>query len=150
VLATAIIGKLTLHDLAELDLAYAPPYSSANDPINLAAFIGLNDLSGFAPVITAAELRAALGSPHPPVVLDVRNLGEYTRGHVRDAIHIPVDDLRYRWESLPKDRRIAVHCRSGFRSHLAVRMLKELGFADVVNVTGGWVSMRLEGGLPLE
>lgn len=150
VLATALVGKLTVHDLAELDLAYAPPYSSANDPINLAAFVAENDLSGFAPLITAAELRVALETTEPPLVLDVRNLGEYSRGHVRGARHLPIDDLRYEWETLPKDRRIAVHCREGFRAHLAVRILKELGFRDVVNVTGGWLSMQHEGGIAFE
>lgn len=150
VLATALVGKLTVHDLAELDLAYAPPYSAANDPINLAAFVAENDLSGFSPVITAAELRAALESTEPPLVLDVRDRGEYSRGHVRGARHLPVDELRHEWETLPKDRRIAVHCRSGFRAHLAVRILKERGFRDVVNVTGGWLSMQHEGGIPFE
>ncbi len=150
VLATALLGRLTVHDLAELDLAYAPPYSSANDPINLAAFVAENHLSGFSPSITAAELRAELASSAPPLVLDVRNLGEWSKGHVIGATHIPVDDLRFQWDALPKGRRIAVHCRVGFRGHLALRILKELGFADVVNVTGGWLSMQLEGGIPFE
>jgi len=150
VVATALVGKLTVHDLAELDLAYAPPYSSANDPLNLAAFVAENALSGVSPVITAAELLRELAGPTPPLVLDVRNLGEFGRGHVRGAQHIPVDELRCAWETLPRDRRIAVHCRSGFRAHLAVRTLKQLGFTDVVNVTGGYVSMELEGGFSLE
>jgi NADPH-dependent 2,4-dienoyl-CoA reductase/sulfur reductase-like enzyme/rhodanese-related sulfurtransferase len=146
VLATALAGKLTLHDLAELDLAYAPPYSTANDPINLAAFIGINDLSGFSPLVSAAELKAELATPKPPLVLDVRTLGEYEASHLAGAVHIPVDDLRFELDRLPKDRRIVVHCRSGFRAHLAVRILKQHGFADVVNVTGGHMSMVAEGG----
>lgn len=150
VLATALVGELTVHDLAELDLAYAPPFSSANDPINLAAFIAQNDLSGFSPVITAAQLRRALTSATPPLVLDVRTVGEVARGHLRGAVHVPVDALRGQWETPPRDRQIAVYCRTGFRAHLAVRMLKQLGFDDVVNVTGGWVSMQLEGGFDVE
>jgi NADPH-dependent 2,4-dienoyl-CoA reductase/sulfur reductase-like enzyme/rhodanese-related sulfurtransferase len=146
VFATALAGKLTLHDLAELDLAYAPPYSTANDPINLAAFIGINDLSGFSPLVTAAELKAELATPKPPLVLDVRTLGEYEASHLAGAVHIPVDDLRFELDRLPKDRRIVVHCRSGFRGHLAVRILKQHGFADVANVTGGHMSMVAEGG----
>jgi NADPH-dependent 2,4-dienoyl-CoA reductase/sulfur reductase-like enzyme/rhodanese-related sulfurtransferase len=146
VLATALAGKLTLHDLAELDLAYAPPYSTANDPINLAAFIGQNDLSGFSPLVTAAELKAELATPKPPLVLDVRTLGEYEASHLAGAVHLPVDDLRFELDSLPKDRRIVVHCRSGFRAHLAVRILKQHGFTDVANVTGGHMSMVAEGG----
>lgn len=146
VAATALHGRMTLADLAELDLAYAPPYSSANDPVNLAAFVGENDRSGFGPLVTAAALREELASPRPPLVLDVRTEREWKAGHVMGAVHIPVDELRERAGSLPRDRRIAVHCRSGFRAHLALRTLRALGFADVVNVTGGWLSMRAEGG----
>jgi NADPH-dependent 2,4-dienoyl-CoA reductase/sulfur reductase-like enzyme/rhodanese-related sulfurtransferase len=150
VLATALLGKLTLHDLAELDLAYAPPYSTANDPINLAAFIGQNDLSGFSPLVSAAELKAELATPKPPLVLDVRTLGEYEASHLAGAVHLPVDDLRFELDRLPKDRRIVVHCRSGFRAHLAVRILKQHGFADVANLTGGHMSMVAEGGFNWE
>jgi len=145
VLATALAGKLTLHDLAELDLAYAPPYSTANDPINLAAFVGENDISGFSPLVSAAELKAELAKPEPPIVLDVRTLGEYEASHLAGAVHIPVDDLRFESDRLPRNRRILVHCRSGFRAHLAVRILKQRGFADVANVTGGHLSMLAEG-----
>ena len=145
VLATALVAKMTVADLAELDLAYAPPYSSANDPINLVAFVAENHLSGYSPLVTAAELRAELASGTPPLVLDVRTAGEWAKGHLAGATHIPVDELRARFESLPKDRRIAVHCRVGFRGHLALRILTELGFRDVVNVTGGWLSMEIEG-----
>jgi rhodanese-related sulfurtransferase len=150
VLATALAGKLTLDDLAELDLAYAPPYSTANDPINLAAFIGLNDVSGFSPLVSAAELKAELANPNPPIVLDVRTLGEYEASHLGGAVHIPVDDLRFEVDRLPKNRRILVHCRSGFRAHLAVRILKQRGFTDVANVTGGHLSMLAEGGFNWE
>jgi rhodanese-related sulfurtransferase len=150
VLATALHGRMTLHDLAELDLAYAPPYSSANDPVNLAAFIGENDLSGYAPLVTAAQLKVELASASPPVVVDVRTLGEWEKGHLRGALHLPVDDVRFDHAALPKGRRLVVHCRSGFRAHLAVRTLKQLGFEDVANVTGGWVSMGAEGGFDVE
>ena len=84
-----------------------------------------------------------------PVVLDVRTLGEWERGHLAGAIHMTVDDVRFDHGALPKGRRILVYCRSGFRAHLAVRALKQLGHADVANVTGGWVSMLAEDGLPL-
>jgi NADPH-dependent 2,4-dienoyl-CoA reductase/sulfur reductase-like enzyme/rhodanese-related sulfurtransferase len=143
VLATALHGQMTVHDLAELDLAYAPPYSSANDPVNLVAFIAENDLSGFAPLVTADRLVAALAQPEPPLVLDVRTDKEFAAGHVPGATHIPLDSLRVRYELLPKDRKIWVHCRSGFRAHLAVRILKERGFSSVANITGGYVSILL-------
>jgi NADPH-dependent 2,4-dienoyl-CoA reductase/sulfur reductase-like enzyme/rhodanese-related sulfurtransferase len=150
VLATALAGELTLDDLAELDLSYAPPYSSANDPVNLAAFIGQNDRTGYSPVVTAAKLKEELASTKPPFLLDVRTLGEFSRGHVAGAVNVPIDDLRFELEQLPRDRRIVVLCRSGFRAHLAVRILKENGFADVANLTGGFVSASAEGGFQLE
>lgn len=150
VLATALQGKMTLHDLAELDLAYAPPYSSANDPVNLVAFVGLNDISAFAPLITAAQLKTELASEKAPLVLDVRTLGEFSRGHLVGARNVAVDELRDELDALPRDRRIAVHCKGGFRAHLAVRVLKAKGFQDVVNVTGGWSSILTEGGFAIE
>jgi NADPH-dependent 2,4-dienoyl-CoA reductase/sulfur reductase-like enzyme/rhodanese-related sulfurtransferase len=150
VLATALHGRMTVHDLAELDLAYAPPYSSANDPINLAAFIAENDLSAYAPLVTAAQLKAELASPRPPLVVDVRTLGEWGRGHLKGGLHLPVDDVRFGLARLPRDRRLLLHCRSGFRAHLALRALQENGYTDVANVTGGWVSIGLEGGFDME
>jgi NADPH-dependent 2,4-dienoyl-CoA reductase/sulfur reductase-like enzyme/rhodanese-related sulfurtransferase len=150
VLATALVGRMSVHDLAELDLAYAPPYSSANDPVNVAAFVAGNDLSGFSPLVTAAQLKAELASPTPPLVLDVRNRGEWAKGALRGATRIPVDELRSELETLPRDRRIVVHCRSGFRAHLALRILQARGFRNVANVTGGWLSMELEGGFEVE
>ena len=150
VIATALDGRMTVHDLAELDLAYAPPYSSANDPVNVIAFVAENDLSGFSPLVTAAQLRTELAGPNPPVVLDVRSLGEWNRGHLKGAIHLPVDDVRHELASIPRDRRVVVHCHSGFRAHLALRTLLANGWRDVANVTGGWVSMQLEPGLETE
>jgi rhodanese-related sulfurtransferase len=80
----------------------------------------------------------------------VRNPGEWAKGHLAGATRIAVDDLRQGLAALPRGRRLWVHCKSGFRGHLAVRILKQAGFEDVVNVTGGWTSMLLEGGLPVE
>ncbi len=150
VLATALHGRMTVHDLAELDLAYAPPYSSANDPANLAAFIAENDLSAYAPMVTAAQLKAELAGPKPPLVVDVRTLGEWGKGHLTGALHLPVDDVRFELAQLPRDRRLVLHCRSGFRAHLALRTLLENGYKEVANVTGGWVSIGLEGGFEVE
>lgn len=150
VLATALHGRMTVHDVAELDLAYAPPYSSANDPSNLAAFVAENDLSGFAPLVTAAQLKAELATPTPPLVLDVRTLGEWSKGHLTGAQLLPVDDVRWELAQLPPDRRIVLYCRTGFRAHLALRVLKENGYTDLANVTGGWVSIGHEGGFDME
>jgi NADPH-dependent 2,4-dienoyl-CoA reductase/sulfur reductase-like enzyme/rhodanese-related sulfurtransferase len=154
VLATALQGRMSLHDLAELDLSYAPPYSSANDPVNMAAFIGLNDISGFSPLETAARLKAMIAESQAGAakvfILDVRNKAEFEASHIAGAINIPVDDLRFEAESLPKDELIHIHCRSGFRAHLALRILKQKGFERVVNVTGGFMAVLAEGGFKID
>jgi NADPH-dependent 2,4-dienoyl-CoA reductase/sulfur reductase-like enzyme/rhodanese-related sulfurtransferase len=152
-LAVALHGKMTLHDLAEIDLAYAPPYSSANDPINLAAFVGLNDMSAFSPLVTVPEVLQLLGGAgrdSSPLLLDVRNLNEYETAHIKDALHMPLDDLRFRLDEVPKGRPIVVYCRSGFRAHLALRILKQNGWADVRNMTGGYITARAHGGFAIE
>ena len=151
-LAVALQGKLTLHDLAELDLSYAPPYSSANDPINMAAFVGENDLSGYSPLVTAPQLKCLLEGPaaERPVVLDVRNLNEYDSSHIKGSLNIAVDELRFRLDEVPRGRPMVVHCKSGFRSHLALRILKENGWTDLRNLTGGYVIVMALGGFDTE
>jgi NADPH-dependent 2,4-dienoyl-CoA reductase/sulfur reductase-like enzyme/rhodanese-related sulfurtransferase len=154
VLATALQGNLGVDDLAELDLAYAPPFSSANDPVNVAAFAAQNDLSGYARLETAAALKAAIAEAASEgakaLVLDVRNVNEYEEGHLAGAINIPLDELRFRLGELPKGELIHVHCRSGFRAHLALRILKQNGYGEVLNVTGGYLAILAEGGFDLE
>jgi len=149
VLATALAGRMSLADLAELDLAYAPPYSSANDPINMAAFVGLNDISGASPTATARELKAALGSRDPLLVIDLRASDAYGESHLRGAMSIPVDRLRSKCEELPRDRPIYVYCRVGWNGHIATRMLRQRGFPKVVNLTGGYLSILAEEGFDL-
>jgi NADPH-dependent 2,4-dienoyl-CoA reductase/sulfur reductase-like enzyme/rhodanese-related sulfurtransferase len=153
VVAVALQGRMSLQDLAEVDLAYAPPYSSANDPINVAAFVGQNDISGYSPIVSAEEARTMLAGGSAaarPLLLDVRNLNEFEAGHVKGAMHIPLDEIRFRLDELPGGRPIVVHCRSGFRSHLALRILKENGWSDVHNLTGGWVAIDAAGGFDIE
>lgn len=144
VVAAALLGKLTLDDLADLDLAYAPPYSSANDPLNLAAFVAQNDVSRFSPLVTAEQAAAGF-RPETHLFLDVRNLGEYAGGHVPGSLNIPMDELRDRLAEVPRDKILFVHCKVGFRGHLALRILRENGYENVFNVTGGYLSMRASG-----
>ncbi|MGO9308244.1 MAG: FAD-dependent oxidoreductase [Spirochaetia bacterium] len=154
-LAAALHGKMSLDDLAEIDFSYSPPFSSANDPLNVAAFVGQNDRSGYAPLVGAEEVRTALAARTSaravrPVLLDVRNLNEFEASHVCGALHIPVDELRFRLAEVPRETPIMVHCRSGFRSHLALRILKENGWKNVRNITGGFVAMTALGGFQIE
>jgi rhodanese-related sulfurtransferase len=82
--------------------------------------------------------------------MDVRNLNEYESSHIRGALHIPLDELRFRLADVPRDRPLVLHCRSGFRSHLAVRILKENGWKDVRNLTGGYLMVLAHGGFDIE
>lgn len=150
--AVALQARLSIEDLSELDFAYAPPYSSANDPLNMAAFVAVNARTGYGPLESASDLAAALAagkmaSGAPPYVLDVRSYGEYSKGHIADSIHIPVDELRDRLDEIPLDRPIRIVSVGGFEGHIAGRTLLQKGFADVKNISGGWAALRLERGL---
>jgi NADPH-dependent 2,4-dienoyl-CoA reductase/sulfur reductase-like enzyme/rhodanese-related sulfurtransferase len=148
VLATALSARFGLEDLAELDLSYAPPYSSANDPLQMAAFAAQNQLSGFSPSISAGEARRiALKNDPDTLFLDVRTYGEFTKGHLPQAVHLPVDELRDRLDELPKDKKILILSVAGFEGHLATRILLQHGMQQVAYVSGGMTSMRLFGDL---
>ncbi|MCB1156292.1 MAG: FAD-dependent oxidoreductase [Leptospiraceae bacterium] len=143
VIATAIHGGLTVEDLEELDLSYAPPFSSANDPVNMASFVASNSLNGFSPSISVNEFIEKWNTEKDFLILDVRNPEEYERGHIPGAINIPLPDLRERISELPIEKEILVHCQVGFRAHLAVRILMQKGFHRVSNISGGYKSMEL-------
>ncbi len=149
VCAAALHGRFTVEDLTEIDLAYAPPYSSANDPLNMAAFVAMNDILGVSPVLTADEAAAALGAGNA-VILDVRTYGEYAKGHVKGALHIPVDELRDRLSEVPREKSILVCSKAGFEGHIALRVLRKYGFGGAKNITGGYTSMELGGGFDIE
>jgi NADPH-dependent 2,4-dienoyl-CoA reductase/sulfur reductase-like enzyme/rhodanese-related sulfurtransferase len=134
VLATALKGAMSVHDLAELELAYAPPYGSAKDPVNLAGMAAQNVLAGDVQLAQWDELsRATQGA----LVLDVRRPDERAKGEIGGSVHIPLDQLRARSDELPRDREIVVHCHSGQRSYFACRLLAQRGF-KVRNLTGSW------------
>lgn len=139
VIATAIAGKLTVEDLESLDLSYAPPFSSANDPVNTAGFIGANSRSGFSPVVSPDVFQTIDKSEI--AILDVRDDAETARGFVAGAIKIPLPQLRDRLNEIPRDRPVYAYCFSGMRSYLAARILMQNGFEKVYNVAGGYRSI---------
>lgn len=143
VIATAIVGWLTIYDLAGLDLSYAPPYSSANDPVNMAAFQAMNHHSGISPVLSAADFIARRGEF---ALLDVRGAGEIKHYPTDSEYQVPVDHLRENLSQLPKDKPLAVLCQSGQRSYIAQRILKQSGFSQVYNITGGWLGLAAQKG----
>jgi len=147
--AVALQAGLSVEDLTELDFAYAPPYSSANDPLNMVAFVASNARSGYAPTIGAPDAVKAQAEGKT-VLLDVRTQGEYSKGHAALSIHCPVDEIRDRLEELPKAKSIAIVSKGGFEGHLALRILMQKGFKDAVNISGGWATLRLVPGLAIE
>jgi NADPH-dependent 2,4-dienoyl-CoA reductase/sulfur reductase-like enzyme/rhodanese-related sulfurtransferase len=142
VAATALAGRMTLEDIAGLDLAYAPPFSSANDPLNMAAFAAQNELSGYSPIVRPTEA-LRLAAAGAALVLDVRGRGEYARGRIPGSVNMPLDELRDGMAGLPKDRPIVLVSKAGFEGHLALRQLIQSGFAGVSYVSGGWTSIML-------
>ncbi len=141
VLAVAVRAGLSLEDIAELDLAYAPPYSSANDPVQMAAFAALNDTRGFSRFVSAQEALARIRQG-AATILDVRTYAEFVGGHIKGSIHIPLDELRDRLDEVPK-RQILIVSKAGFEGHLAYRQLVQNSREDVRYITGGYTSLRL-------
>jgi NADPH-dependent 2,4-dienoyl-CoA reductase/sulfur reductase-like enzyme/rhodanese-related sulfurtransferase len=126
VLATALAAGMTVDDLAELELAYAPPIGSAKDPVNLSGMIGQNIRRGL--VETADWTEIARLDPQRQLVLDVRNAAEIAGGAIPGSKAIPLGELRDRLGELPRDKELVVHCASGQRSYNAVRILVQHGF----------------------
>ena len=138
VIATAIAGGITASELAALELAYAPQYSSAKDPVNMLGYVALNALEGLTPSIQWHELDAAVDAG--ATVVDVRTAGEVADGAIPGSLRIPLDELRARADELPAGRLI-VHCKVGQRGHTAVRLLAQLG-RDAVNLDGGYLTWK--------
>ncbi len=141
VLAVAIQARMTVFDLEEMELAYAPQFGSAKDPVNMAGFVAAGLLRGDHPQIDVATL-LAIPVATRPMLLDVRTSEEFAAGHIPDALNIPVDELRSRLMELPKDGEIVAYCQVGQRGYLATRILRQLGL-NAVNLSGGYKTYRL-------
>ena len=141
VLAVAIQAGMTVFDLEEMELAYAPQYGSAKDPINMAGFVAAGLLRGDHPQLDVESVVAAPPNERP-FLLDVRTPQEFASGNIPGAVNIPVDHLRSRLRDLPRDRQIAVYCQVGQRGYLATRILLQHGF-NASNVGGGYKTYSL-------
>jgi NADPH-dependent 2,4-dienoyl-CoA reductase/sulfur reductase-like enzyme/rhodanese-related sulfurtransferase len=136
IIATAMQFGATVGDLATLDLSYAPPFGSAKDPVHMAAFVACNHLDGNSPI---APPTADFDEVQ---LVDVRTDAEVARMRLPNSIRIPVDSLRDRLGELDASRPTLVHCQSGLRSYIATRILRQHGFDDVTNVTGGMLMQQ--------
>ena len=141
ILATAIRAGMSADDLAELELAYAPPFGSAKDPVNMLGFVAQNVLDGTMPQWQAQDLDKAVATT---LMLDVRSRSEFARGHLDGALNVPHLELRARLDEVrtsANGRGVSVHCASGVRSYLATRVLLSEGF-DARNLSGGWLTLK--------
>jgi len=135
-IATILKQGGTIYDLQEIEHAYAPPFSSAKDPVNIAGFVAENVLAGLVKIVhwhdlTEEELARCF-------VLDVREPEEYKVGRIEGATNIPLNSLREHLNELPREKRIIVYCAAGLRAYLACRILRQNGFPEVYNLSGGY------------
>ena len=136
VIATAIQFNGTVHDLAEAELCYAPQFGAAKDPVNLAGMLGENVLNGDMPVADWSELEQT-----DALLLDVREVDEFSRGHIPKAINLPLSQLRSRYRELPHARDIWVCCAVGQRAYFATRFLTQHGYRSR-NLSGGYTTYK--------
>ena len=136
VIATAMRGGLTAPELADLELAYAPPFGSAKDPVNMLGYISENVLNGVTPTAQWNEVNSLVSQGW--TVVDVRSKGEFDRGHIPNSINISIDEIRERINEVPKEK-ILVTCQVGQRGHAATRLLREMGY-NAVNLDGGYMT----------
>lgn len=137
VIATAIAGKISVFDLADIELSYAPPYSSAKDPVNMAGYVAQNIVHDGMDTVQwheIDELVAAGGT-----LVDVRGPKGFAKGAIDGAVHIPLNEIRDRLDEIPKDKPVYTTCRAGLDSYIASRILKENGY-DVKNLDGSWLT----------
>lgn len=139
IIATAIKFGGTVDDLKDLELCYAPPFSTAKDIVNYAGYVGSNLLNCDYKQINVDEVRELV--ENKSYILDVRERGEYNRGHIKEAINIPLSEMRGRINEIPRDKPVYVHCRTGQRSYNAVLALQNLGFDNVYNITGSFLGI---------
>jgi NADPH-dependent 2,4-dienoyl-CoA reductase/sulfur reductase-like enzyme/rhodanese-related sulfurtransferase len=141
VFATAIAGKMSVFELENLDLAYAPPFGSANDPVNIAGFVAGHITRGDIATVAPETWR-----PDGELLLDVRDADELAEfGKLPNSMNIPLDQLRNRLDELPRDRRIITYCQKGQRGYLAACALHGHGFKNVANLRGGFLQAKLNG-----
>ncbi len=139
VLATALRAGLSVFDLEELELAYAPPFSSAKDPVNMAGFLGANLLRGDVRLWYAEDYPDAVAGAR---IVDVRGADEFAAWHLPGAHNVPLAELRERAQDWDRDQPVRLYCAVGFRSYLAYRALAQRGFTDVSTLAGGMTTFR--------
>lgn len=139
IIATVIKFNGTLEDLKDLELSYAPPFSTAKDIVNYAGYVGSSILNNQYKQINYDKVRELV--ENNDTIIDVREKYEYEYGHIKGAINIPLSELRERANEIPRDKPVYLHCRSGQRSYNAVMTLQNLGFDNVINISGSYLAI---------
>ncbi len=139
VIATAIKFGATVEHLRDLELCYAPPFGTAKDVVNLVGYVASNILHGAFKQIQIEEVRTLVEKY--AFILDVREVYEFEESHIKNAINVPLSELRQRFSEIPKDKPVYVYCRSGHRSYNAVLTLQEEGIDNVFNICSGFMGL---------
>jgi NADPH-dependent 2,4-dienoyl-CoA reductase/sulfur reductase-like enzyme/rhodanese-related sulfurtransferase len=145
VIATATASGMTIDDLADVDFAYSPPIGTANDALNMAAYTAGNKLTGFSPSITVSELDNFIEGKQVKF-LDVRDFFAFEKSHVHDSFHIPLELLSSQLQTLPTEKWIIIYDETGKKGHQALRLLINAGYKQVINVSGGYISLQRQAG----
>ena len=135
ILSSYIKQNKTIYDLIEFEHAYAPPFSSAKDPVNMAGFVAENILLGRLKIFYWNEID---NIKPDDILIDVRRKDEYESGKIANAVNIPVDEIRNRMDEIPKDKTLYIYCEAGLRGYLAQRILRQNGFDKLFNLSGGY------------
>ena len=136
IMASYIKQGSTIYDLEDFEQAYAPPYSSAKDPVNMAGFVAENILLNRLKVFYWHQLA---GLKPEDLLIDVRRADEFSAGSIPGAVNIPLDEIRSRLEEIPTEKNIYIYCEAGLRGYLAQRILKQNGYRNVSNLSGGYI-----------
>jgi len=136
VVSAAIQAGLKIDELEDIELCYAPPYGSAKDPVNIMGYVGTNVFNSVYKNVHYNQIDSIVANDG--YLLDVRTPEEYSLGHIKGSINIEVDDLRKNIERLPKDKPIYITCQVGHRGYVALQILRNLGFKDLYNLSGGY------------
>jgi len=139
IIATAIKFGGTVEDLKDLELCYAPPFSTAKDIVNYAGYVGSNLLNKDFKQVNVDKVRELV--ENNSFIVDVRERGEYAGGHIKGATNIPLSELRKSLNEIPKDKPVYIHCRTGPRSYNAVLALQNLGYYNVFNIAGSFLGL---------
>lgn len=139
IIATAIKFGGTVEDLKDLEISYAPPFSTAKEIVNYAGYVGSNLLNGDFKQVNVDKVRELV--ENNSIIIDVRETYEYERGHMKGAINIPLSELRDRVSEIPKDKPVYLHCRTGQRSYNATMALQNMGYHNVINITGSFLGV---------